>query len=237
MLVLFDVDATLITTSRAGILAMGDAGRDLFGSGFTVDKTEFAGRLDPLIIHDLLVDNTIDPITTFTEKMREGYRDHLERRLSVPGVAKALDGAAELVAALAEIPGVTVGLLTGNFPETGRIKLSAAGIEPDAFDVHVWGEDSPSDPPTRDDLPGVAMRRYADLGLGAIEPSSVLIIGDTVHDIACARAHGCRALGVATGSYPREALAHADHAVDSLGDVRSVLAWALEGFSPRAQPG
>ena len=46
-LLLFDVDGTLISTSGVGIRAMELAGRDLFGSRFVVDGTEFAGRLDP----------------------------------------------------------------------------------------------------------------------------------------------------------------------------------------------
>ena len=54
MLILFDVDATLITTSRTGIQAMGLAGRAAFGDSFDEHRVEYAGRLDPLIIADLL---------------------------------------------------------------------------------------------------------------------------------------------------------------------------------------
>jgi len=227
VLILFDIDATLLTTNRAGMGALGDAGRALFGERFTSDRTEFAGRLDPLIIRDLLIDNGLDPTPDHQRAMRTGYREHLARRLAVRGTARALEGAAELARAFAAAPGVTIGLLTGNFPETGRLKLAAAGLSADDFPLQVWGEDAPSDPPTRDDLPGVALRRYAESTGRELEPHRVVIIGDTIHDIACARAHGCRAIGVATGSYSRADLSSADLALDSLADVSGILRWAL----------
>ena len=54
MLVLFDIDMTMITTGGSGKKAMVDAGSDLFGPGFTAEGIEFSGRLDPLILGDLL---------------------------------------------------------------------------------------------------------------------------------------------------------------------------------------
>jgi phosphoglycolate phosphatase-like HAD superfamily hydrolase len=38
----------------------------------------------------------------------------------------------------------------------------------------------------------------------------VFVIGDTPKDIACARAMGARCIAVATGSYDRASLEHAD---------------------------
>ena len=54
MLILFDIDLTLISTFGSGMLALEQAGKDLFGPSFTIKGVEFAGRLDPLIIDDLL---------------------------------------------------------------------------------------------------------------------------------------------------------------------------------------
>ena len=46
-------------------------------------------------------------------------------------------------------PRVILGVLTGNFAETGRLKLRHCGIDPDAFQLHVWGDESPHPRPSR----------------------------------------------------------------------------------------
>ncbi|MFG0327140.1 MAG: HAD family hydrolase [Phycisphaerales bacterium JB037] len=232
MLVLFDIDATLISTSRAGMHAMLDAGRSLFGDSFTIERTEFAGRLDPLIIADLLLHNGQEPTLERIERMTAGYASSLERRLAEPGVARALPGVPQLLDALTGTPGVTIGLLTGNFEPTGRLKLTASGVDPDRFVISAWGSDSPSKPPTRNDLPRVAMDRYGLHAGTPIAGERVVVIGDTIHDIACARAHGCRVIGVATGQYRRDQLAHADLPVDTLEDTGHLVDWMLQATAP-----
>lgn len=228
MLILFDVDATLISTTGAGIWALEQAGRERFGPSFTVERTEFAGRLDPLIIRDLLRDNGVEPTAEHAAAMRRLYRIYLERRLSEPGVARPLPGVVELLAALRAMGEAAVlGLLTGNFEETGTLKLRACGIEPSDFPVRVWGDESPHDPPARDHLPPVAIGRYR--ALYGREPAGglVTVIGDTPHDVACARAHNCRALGVATGRYTADDLrrAGADLVLPDLSATDEVLRW------------
>lgn len=240
MLLLFDVDATLVSTSQAGILSLVDAGRELHGSGFDIRGTDFAGRLDPLIIRDLLHNNGIDPTPEQVSSLRAGYARHLAGRLRRPGTAQALPGVLQLLAELEglrdhappEVPPEsrpTLGLLTGNWEDTGRLKLTAAGIEADRFDIAVWGDHSPHDPPAREHLPPVAMERARAAGRPA-DPAQVTIIGDTPHDVACALASGCRCLAVATGHTDTATLrqAGAHHAVDDLTDTARILDWLLQ---------
>ena len=54
MIVFFDIDATLIKTQGVGLRALVQAGQELFGPSFTDQGVEVAGRLDPLIIADML---------------------------------------------------------------------------------------------------------------------------------------------------------------------------------------
>jgi phosphoglycolate phosphatase-like HAD superfamily hydrolase len=227
VLILFDIDATLITTSRTGIAAMGEAGRELFGPSFDESRTEYAGRLDPLIIADLLRVHTRDSSDRAITEFRAAYRRHLTRLLSTPGLAKPCPGVLELLDALESAATRTLGLLTGNFPETGAIKLRASGIDPNRFPIQVWGCDSPHVPPARTHLPEVGMRRYRETFRLPIEPADVTIVGDTPHDIAAARAHHCRSLGVATGHFTIDALrdAGADLAVRDLRDTAGILQW------------
>jgi len=53
----------------------------------------------------------------------------------------------------------------------------------------------------------------------------VLVIGDTPHDIACARHAGVKVLCVATGTYDRAALAafSPDFLQDDLSDIAAVM--------------
>lgn len=249
-LILFDVDATLITTSRAGIRALELAGRELLGEGFTVEGTDFAGRLDPLIIADLLRANAhlVPPASApAAAALRDGYARCLERVLADPGTrCGPLPGVVELLAALrARSPvEVTLGLLTGNFPETGRRKLRACGLDAESFHIHVWADDargSAHAPPSRDELAHVALARWARslTSAGAeADPRSLapraVVVGDTPHDVSCARAAGCRCLAVATGVYSEEALcrAGARWVVPTLADTAKVLEMLLSDPSP-----
>lgn len=235
MLILFDVDATLITTSRSGIAAMGLAGRALYGDAFDESVVEYAGRLDPLIIEDLLRAHGRDVTDAEVQRFRAGYREHLARLLAHPGQAQPCPGVLNLLDALSAAPEITLGLLTGNFPETGAIKLRASGIDPDRFAVRVWGCDSPHTPPARDHLPPLGMRQYAQQRGRELAPDNVIIIGDTPHDIRCARVHGCRSLGVATGSYSVQQLdaAGADRALPDLTETQEILQWMIGQAAPR----
>jgi phosphoglycolate phosphatase len=61
------------------------------------------------------------------------------------------------------------------------------------------------------------------------------VIGDTPHDVACAKAHGCRALAVATGYTSAADLssAGADRVIADLSDTDGVLEWILQPMATR----
>jgi phosphoglycolate phosphatase-like HAD superfamily hydrolase len=75
----------------------------------------------------------------------------------------------------------------------------------------------------------VAIARAAAHHGRPFDARRVTIIGDTPHDIDCAKAHGCRAIGVGTGPYAPERLeaCGADLAVGDLSDVDVVSRWIL----------
>jgi phosphoglycolate phosphatase-like HAD superfamily hydrolase len=228
VLILFDIDATLITTKGAGVAAMIDAGRELHGPAFHAEGVDFAGRLDPLILRDMLCANGVGCTPDAMLAMRRRYRQALIRRLAPGDVARSLPGVPGLLAALAQLGDrITLGLLTGNFAETGSLKLQAAGIDPEGFPIRIWGDESPHDPPARDHLPGVALERIAQRWGRPARGEEVVVIGDTPHDIACARAHGCRVLAVATGKFSAAELAHADRVAPDLSDIEGVKQWLI----------
>jgi phosphoglycolate phosphatase-like HAD superfamily hydrolase len=229
MLILFDIDGTLLLSNGAGVRAMTAAGRAVVGPHFTLDGVEVAGRLDPLIWADAAAAAGLDGADGLHEEFRSTYARLLDEHFRTKS-ARALPGVAALVARLRDLDGVTIGLLTGNYPETGRLKLLAAGLDPDAFAVAAWGCDGSS----RRDLPHVAMARFRERTGRAIDPARVVIIGDTPHDIDCAKAAACKVIGVATGpSFAAEDLrTHGpDLLVDDLSDTEGLVRWLLGAAS------
>ncbi len=226
MLILFDIDGTILLTQGAGIAAMQDAGRELYGEQFTIDGIEFSGRLDTLIWADLTRLNRLPNIDEQHERFRAAYGRKLAERLAADHIATLLPGVRELVHHLVDVDHATLGLLTGNYPETGRLKIQSAGLDPDLFKVAAWGCDGK----TRRDLPPLAIAHHRRLTGRELAGEQVIIIGDTPHDIDCARAHGCRSIGVATGAFSVNDLqqAGADLAVETLADTASLVRWILE---------
>ncbi len=233
MLVLFDIDGTLLLSGGAGWKSMLEAGRRLVGDHFSFDGVDIAGRIDPVIWADAAAANGVRDAEEQHAAFRAEYAAILANRLDVNPTVVLLPGARALVARLKVAEGVTLGLLTGNYPETGLLKIAAAGLVADDFPVAAWGNDGLD----RRDLPVVAMERYRAHVGEPVEPEHVVIIGDTPHDIDCARAAGCRVLAVATG--PAYTLAELeehgpDRAVADLMATDDLVAWIL---SPRAAVG
>jgi len=110
--------------------------------------------------------------------------------------------------------------VTGNLPAIARHKLTPFGMDVHVdFDIGGYGSLSEFRP----DLVTEALRlATAKHGVSA---ASVVVVGDTEHDVEAALHHGFRAVGVATGSCPAEELHRAGaHAVlDDLSDTEGVL--------------
>ncbi|RMH28180.1 MAG: HAD family hydrolase [Planctomycetota bacterium] len=236
MLILFDIDRTLLETRGVGMVCLQDAGRSLFGDHLSVEGIEFGGRLDLLIIGDILERAGVIPSPENIRAMRAAYAERLALALDSGATSTALAGTHQLVDALGDMAEVTLGLLTGNFEETGRLKLGAAGFDIERFPVRVWGDDSPHFPPVRDHLPPIGIERHAALKGVRLSPDQVVIIGDTIHDVSCALAHGCRVLAVATGhnSAAELAAAGAHRVVKDLSRTGDILAWLTEPTRPNA---
>ena len=223
-LVLFDIDGTLLRTEGAGVAAMLRAFTRLHGErGFNFDGVEIAGALDGLLFARMMAAHGLPADEAAHAEFQQLYRDELGRALT-PDRVRRMPGTDELVRAL-HGSGAGVGLLTGNYEHTAHIKIDAAGFDRAHFPFGAFGADGPS----RRHLTPVAIAR-ATTHLGrAFDPARVTIIGDTPHDIDCAKAHGCRAIGVGTGPYSPERLreAGADLAVMDLSDLAAVREWIL----------
>jgi phosphoglycolate phosphatase-like HAD superfamily hydrolase len=221
-LVLFDIDGTLITSRGAGRRAMRLAFERVFGTAGGIDQYDLRGRTDTRIVHDVMAAEGWEAarVRERLDEFFEAYVGGLTAEIGDGRHVVTLPGVAALVERLERAPDVALGLVTGNIEEGARIKLLPTGLWP-RFQVGAYG----SDHMDRRRLPSLAARRaHARLGR-EFSPEEVIVIGDTPHDVDCARAFGAVAVAVATGQYPREQLLAEgpDHFFEDLGDLERVI--------------
>lgn len=140
---------------------------------------------------------------------------------------RKLPGAAELADALEEA-NHHLGLLTGNIHRAARIKLECFQFKADQFTVGAFGDDHPD----RNKLGPIAIERAAKKYRTTYTPQEdVYILGDTLKDIACARACGAKVIAVATGACKYDLLASAkpDYLFEDLSDYQNIL--SITGLS------
>jgi phosphoglycolate phosphatase-like HAD superfamily hydrolase len=226
ILILWDIDGTILHSTGAGVTALQVALKSVFGIPGSFEGIEFAGRTDKLIIRQIFSRYSIEYTPANFERYIDGYIAALPRSL-VECRARFLPGVMDILGSAAGRQDVAQGLLTGNVRRGAQAKLGHHGLW-EMFPVGAFADDSEH----RAELGPHALRRARGHGGVDFPPERVWIVGDTPHDIACARAIGARVLAVATGSVGLPALAaHAPDAV--LGDLRDPAAfWGALGSAP-----
>jgi phosphoglycolate phosphatase len=222
-LILFDIDGTLLICGPQVRPLFAGALEEVFGTAGDVDGYDFAGRTDPRIVIDLITAAGVPEgeVREGLPRVREIYLERLERSLERQGM-QLLPGVEELLERLALRDDVVLALLTGNWEPGARTKLSRFDLNR-FFAFGAFGCDGVD----RSDLPPVALDR-AERWIGRrFQPAETLIVGDSIHDVGCARAHGIPALAVATGRTPSAALqaAGADWLVPDLREAGRAVAW------------
>jgi phosphoglycolate phosphatase len=221
VLMLFDIDGTLLSgATRAHSDALDAAIKEVHGvdPAGVRERVAPAGRTDGEIARLILLDlgvsaRRIDELAIdVREACCRGYAQICPPDLS----AHVLPGIPDLLAWLAERPGATLGLVTGNFEPVARLKLARAGLGK-------WLRSVPggfgSDSEDRAALPAIARRRA-----GHVRREQAIVIGDTPRDIACAKADGVRCVAVTTGQYGPTELAGADAVAQDAAELRTRLA-------------
>jgi phosphoglycolate phosphatase len=217
-LLLFDIDGTLLASGGAGIRSLEAAAAEQFGDA-DLRGIEIAGRTDSLIARQVLARHGVEATREAIGAFLECYLSHLERLVSqvegrlLPGVVELLDG-------LKRHPDMVLALLTGNLSRGAELKLSQYGVW-HYFEFGAYADDHHD----RNELGPVARTRARQqLGI-EFPPERIYVLGDTPHDIACARAIDARAVAVATGKHTRADLAaHApEFLFDDLRDVAAVI--------------
>ena len=224
MLLLFDIDGTLLTgATRAHSEALDRAIAEVHGVDPAGRRTQIApaGRTDGEIARLILLDLGVSArrIDELADDVREAC-SRIYAQICPPDLsAHVVPGMPDVLAWLSDQPDVQLGLLTGNYEPIGRLKLHRAGIGR-------WFASAPgafgSDSEDRAALPAIARRRAGRAAI-PIPREQTIVIGDTPRDIACARADGVRCVAVTTGQYGADELSDADAVARDATGLREVL--------------
>lgn len=220
-LLLFDLDGTLVSTGGAGVRALDRAFLSLARLPRASEGVSFAGRTDPAIIKEI-----------FREKLHreahpqelKGVSDYylaaLESELQSSDGYRVLDGVAELLDVLSSRKDVFLALGTGNFERGARLKLEPGGLNK-YFSVGGFG----SDAEIRSEALKAGVLRSAEKTGCSFTGRDVIVIGDTIHDVAAGKALGAVTVAVPDGHDTAEALRAAgpDLFLPSLRDSSSLL--------------
>ncbi|MEO1335212.1 MAG: HAD family hydrolase [Myxococcota bacterium] len=232
MLLLFDIDGTLVDTGGAGRRALTEALRIVCGVDDGLEGVRLHGSTDRNILADAFQKHVGRPLDGVGEwsAIIDTYVGQLQEELQKASEYVVLDGARALPEACRSAGRFAVGIATGNVEQAAQLKLEPGGLWP-LFDFGGYGSDAAQ----RADLVrrGIARgqahaearwgRRFAD--------DEVVVLGDTEKDVLAAKAVGALSVGVLKGSRHKDALeaSKPDLLVDSLMDSRL---WKHLGLTP-----
>jgi len=188
LLVLWDIDGTLVNSAGHGRHAFEDAFRVVVGR--EPEWVDYAGRTDHQIAMSML-NGSSDDLSALLDLLAVKLA---ERKELIAAEGHVYPGVPETLAALHEADGVVNSLLTGNIEANAAVKVGAFGLDRWLdFEAGAYGSDPHE---RRSDLVEIARERAA-ARYG--QPTGAVLVGDTPLDVLAAREAGARAVAVATG--------------------------------------
>lgn len=221
-LILFDIDGTLLLSGRAGLRAMTRTFELTFGVADAFKGENFGGRTDSYLVSQALQNAGLPDTAEAHERFRQAYIPVLADEIQHPGTGHygLMPGARELLEALHDHHHLHLALLTGNYRDGAEVKLRQF----DLWEFFEWGAFS-DDSADRNQLVPIACSRAETYDIPPEAIERVIVIGDTPHDIECARVAGATSIAVATGGFTVEQLRElgADAVLKDLSDTEAVL--------------
>jgi phosphoglycolate phosphatase len=231
VLVLWDVDYTLLRGGPSGPALYETVLGELYGVALPAQLRSMAGRTDSAIALEVLAAAGLDA----PGELPRFHRALSERAPEVASMVRdqgaVLPGVREALATLAGYAAnghVVQSLLTGNLLALARVKLEALGLTDHIdLDVGAYGDVSQ----VRGDLVPVARRKAAARYGADFSGRATVLVGDTPHDVEAAAVAGARSVAVATGRFSVSQLADAgaDVVLPDLTDTERVVAAVLDG--------
>ncbi|MBT6851076.1 MAG: HAD hydrolase-like protein [Opitutae bacterium] len=211
-LLLWDLDETLVTTAGAGERSIVRSAHKHWSVDVDLSLIPYAGCTDRRIGHLIRRHFGIGDNESILRAYLDDFVNFVSEELSQSD-ARILPGVSGIVEAVHISPDHEQGLLTGNLRAAAEAKLVPFGLW-DYFSFGAFADDAIE----RLDLGPIALARASEYCASTFVREAVTVIGDTPHDIACARAIGARSLAVASGRFTMDQLAECEPTflVDSL---------------------
>jgi phosphoglycolate phosphatase-like HAD superfamily hydrolase len=222
-LLLFDIDGTILTTVRKAFdFPFSEAIREVLSLEANAAQYRAGGKTDPQIIRELLATSGLSPddVDAAIPAIKSRYLVKMKSRLTHPEDAPLKPGIDTLLKALSNRSDVVLALLTGNFEEGARAKLSVHDLNR-FFPFGAFGDGARD----RSPLPKRAVDAAKEITGVSFAGKDIVIIGDTPHDVTCGRPLGVRTVAVATGPYKMEQLRaeNPDFLFEDLSDTGKVM--------------
>jgi len=218
--VIFDCDGTLVDSQHMILTAMTEA----YGThGLALPERETLLSVIGLSLTEaftaLAKGDARFPVASLAEHYRLAFHALRERGDQMEPL---YPGAADAIGALARRDDVMLGIATGKSQRGVRLVLTHHGLI-DHFITIKTADDAPSKPD-----PGMVIAAMREAGVDAAD---TVVVGDTVYDIAMARAAGAAAIAVTWGYHQAEALAEAG-AIAMIDDYRTLIPTLDKLWSP-----
>jgi phosphoglycolate phosphatase len=239
-LVLFDIDGTLLSArEEAWKIPSDESGEQVLMGEVELmrqvirDVTQIpvdpyrhrpSGKTDAQVVFELFEGICMKDaeIYDWMPKLLEEYLKRLGRVIQGPESADLKPGVLKLLDQLSTRKDIVLSLLTGNCEGAARLKLKTHGLEKYfTFETGAFGDRAKH----RDELPTLAVAATQRHRNQHFRGKSVVVIGDTPHDVRCVKSIGAKVLAVATGSYSPEELQaeKPDHLFSDLSPTDEVL--------------
>jgi phosphoglycolate phosphatase len=221
-LILFDIDETMISSDGAGRRAISRVLHQHYKVAPHHMNIVMSGKTDPQILTEILTASDLPSheIPAAIPIVIERYLDILQEEIAASKYYIVHDGVHQLLEAITNHPQMYLGLLTGNVERGARMKLAHFDLNKH-FDMGAYGSDSAN----RLDLPAVAVERAEKLFNIQFKPDEIVIIGDSINDVLCAKGYGAKCIAVNTGKTSWQELeqSHPEYLFQSLANTHEVM--------------
>ncbi len=229
VLLLFDVDGTLLLTGGCGKVALEKAFDELFGVPECWGDTVPHGKTDPVIIH-AICQRLLGRKLAAEEYRRlcDRYHELLSVEVAATDQYRLMPGVTELLEFLSRRKEIFLALGTGNFEIASGIKLERGNLR-QYFKCGGFASDADERP----EILRHAVRRAEKITGNPVPQEHIYVIGDTIHDVRAAKNAGFRTIAVLTNHARKEDFRDCppDHLLKDLSNIPAFMA-CLDGLYP-----